>query len=230
MHSAGGFYLIGDQDGPCLTDALMGGAFSAVWNEDGDMFVLFLSKDLKRIHRPNQPECMVLTVGGDVWPGESSLFGGMFLESADTVLMVAGLELRRHNVIANTHTTLVGQYTGIPEERGWMEGYGCRAKIGRPSMVLAHHADTHGGDHSVYLVDRGTYGFAPSIWRISLPCPSKEYYWAGDGMCTKTIPHEVCSECQEDGRYCLSGELTEVSCFPLPPPPSKRPMLTKYDL
>ena len=216
--TAGRFYISDVYDGQCLEAGRIGYASAGVWNTDGDMFVVVAtpSKQLLRITAPNTPQCMVSILVTGLWPESTSLWGGMLIESNNVLLVVAGMELRRVSLTPSgdaisTDTKLVGQYQSDPGLRFWSAGISCAARMGVPSMILRHGAETHGGDSAVYIADRGSFGGTPSIWRVSMPCPTN-WYWSDDGVCARTVPRKRCEPCPEERRTCMSAALTQEEC------------------
>lgn len=209
-----------DNGGAChgIDPALLGTIRYGIWNTDGDMFILLTSiRRVMRITRPNTPECMVvpLNTDHDIWSGpDSSSMYGMALLAPNRILVAASREVIVYDAVAKSKSRILGQYS-VYTQSGWREGLSCHAQLGDPSGLLLHTPGVHGADSALYFADRGSLGSLPSVWRMSMPCPS-DRYWSGDGECTLALPGRVCTPCSEDTSSCPSANLTEVDP-PLPP-------------
>ena len=213
-----------DFDGACLGvgAGLLGDPGAVAWSPDGSsIFVAENPKGLRRISSPNTPQCTMTTITPTdhamLWPGASDadVFGGMIMDTTSgNLIIVAGWEARLYSPTTTTSTRLAGQYVSdFPLAPQWQSGIGCNAQVGRPTGILRHYADRHGGDNAIYLVNTGTLieGVGPSIWRISMPCPAG-WYWSGDGLCSQTVPAQRCEQCSSISPTCSAASSDSVTC------------------
>lgn len=169
----------GTFDGPCA--GAEPGVFHSpqvgAWDpHSGNMLVLGADKSLKRISSPNTEACTVTTIGsGDIlWSGSGSLIGGIAIDSPDVMLVVGGFEVREYTISTQQYTVIAGSYQSSVDELyfRWSAGTACGARVGLPTQILRHRAETHGGDNAIYVVDVGSAnpGDTPSIWRYATLC------------------------------------------------------------
>lgn len=211
--TAGTAYSQGAFDGPCVGPGagLLDSPWGGVWDVGtGDILVLESSKLLRRISSPNTGSCTITTIasGDTLWSGAGSLVGGISLDSPGVVIVVGGNEVRTLDLSTNEYTVIAGSYQSSIDELffGWSPGTACGSRVALPRQVLRHTAGSHGGDSAIYLVDQGNWGSGqtPSIWRLSMPCPTG-WYWSGDGLCTRTLPTERCEPCSTRSATCASA-------------------------
>jgi hypothetical protein len=209
-------------DGDCLSGSqgLLEFLETASWTSDGNIWAIESWGGIRKISHPNTLQCRIDTINSDAqgvitflpWPGDSSLFkGGMTLESDSRLIIVGGGEVRLYDTNTQAITRIAGYFFPATFDATWVNGAACAAVIGMSPKILRHHALTHGGDSSIYMVNTGLYaGTRPSIWRLSMPCPTG-WYWSGNGLCTRKVPGERCELCSNLSPTCAASIVYDVN-------------------
>ena len=77
----------------------------------------------------------------------------------------------------------------LDSSTGVKDGVQCEATMS--AFVYSMSFTKKASEHAVYIADTG----ASTVWRLSMPCPTPETYWAKDGVCMEYTSGQFCREC-----------------------------------